>query len=276
MGVMNITPNSFSDGAEFNDESATLSKIEAFKKFKSSWFDVGAESTAPFNDPISFKEEWTRIDSFMTKYLDCLKDFSTISVDTYKINTINAFLDKYKDNFSHVVWNDVSGDALGAVDVLNKYQDISYVLSHNLSPKRELTSDHMNYLAKDIISDVKGFFIKELSILEKNGIAKNRIYLDPCFGFSKTRDQNYELLKNFAEIYPLSNRWLIGVSRKSFLQALTGKELKQDAIAASEFFHFQILCDLMNFNKDEMIFRVHDQSIFDMAISAQVFKLKDL
>lgn len=273
MGVMNVTPNSFSDGDEYKDQQLSLSKIKSFLKFDSSILDLGAESTAPFNGPISFTEEWTRLDSFISSNIEEVKKFTCVSIDTYKTQTILAFLDKYHSVFDSILWNDVSGDYEGALEVLQRFPNISYVLSHNLSPKRSLVCDHMNYLSEDILSSIISFFNDGKEFFEINQIESDRIYLDPCFGFSKTKEQNYLLLKKFSSYKHLSNKWLIGVSRKSFLQSLSSEELKESKISDSEFFHVVILSDLMKMNSNEMIFRIHDPRVFKKALDSQIFKI---
>ena len=270
MGVINITPDSFSDGGQYSDPRFLDDFFNSFSVQSNSIIDIGAESTAPFNNAIDFNTEWKRLDHFLSKNISRLNQYHTLSFDTYKVDTMHNILDKYfADTNIKILWNDVSGDYEGSIELLKKFSSLNYVLCHNLSPKRELASDHMNYLSDDIVSSVNSFFSSALDYLATHGIDKKRIYLDPCFGFSKTMDQNYELIRRFDEIVSLHDHWLIGVSKKSFLRALS-TEVDIDAqVIQSEYFHFYILSKFLKYDVNQMIFRVHDKIIFDLALQTK-------
>lgn len=234
MGVMNLTPNSFSDGGKYKNF------LDFKKSFKDmlNWaqvIDLGAESTAPFNAPIDGIEELERFEKYLFPLLVKLKDpQTTLSIDTYRPEVfyeiylvVNYFWPKTK-----LIFNDVSGkidDDL--VDLLGMSElDFDYVFSHNLCPKRELTSNHMDYCLEDesieFIRLVVQYFRNGLEILKP---IKRRVWVDPCFGFSKTRAQNHLLLKHF-KTFLLQLAWdvpiVFGISRKSFLRVPADMDVK--------------------------------------------------
>ncbi|EPZ51039.1 putative dihydropteroate synthase [Bacteriovorax sp. BAL6_X] len=267
LGVVNATPNSFSDGHLNLNYDYQSNQLQKFKTADYS-LDIGAESSAPFNDPVTFKEEWERLDRYFNEHLESLKSFKIISIDTYKPQTMKMFLEKYEHQFDHIVWNDVSGVIDDeCLNLLTSFPSLDYVLCHTLVPDREKTLDHMEYLDSNLsVESIKRFFEEGLEKFKHAEVDQKRIILDPCFGFSKTTEQNLALLHNLFEIAPLSKRWLIGISKKSFLRKLVLEESpelvgdKQALLAASEVPHWSFLSQFArDFNKvEELIFRVHE------------------
>ncbi len=270
LGVVNATPNSFSDGNMYHNEDLQnhfyMQLGIVAKECEFSSVDLGAESTAPLNDPVSVDEEWNRLSHYIEKNLANLKTFATISIDTYKIEIIEMFYKNYASEFNSVLWNDVSGDYLSATNILLEYPKLKYVLSHNLAPKRCKTSFHIDYISEDVVKSVGDLFRSGLQFFEAYKINKNRIFLDPCFGFSKTKEQNYILMKSLLSDYSLINmhdRWLFGLSKKSFLQSLTIGESKGVGLQDSEYAHAAYLYQLMKVYSDKTcLFRVHNPSLF--------------
>jgi dihydropteroate synthase len=205
MGVINITPNSFSDGGEFFSPETISKRLQFLKQFDA--IDIGAESTAPKNAGVSWQTEWER----WQMVLPLLKDITTtISADTYHPETIFELLKYWQDHQlqSKLIWNDVSGKFDDAVkDFLKSGHD--YIFCHNLAPTRELTGQHMDYVAAEM--DLQEYFRPHLH---------PQVILDPCLGFSKSYEQNWEIIENFGDIqrHIKHHRWLIGFSRKSFLR----------------------------------------------------------
>ncbi len=209
MGVINLTPNSFSDGGElspsnFKKKLESLGPIDAL--------DLGAESTAPMNQSISWKEEWARLEP----YLPLIGHFKgALSFDTYHPETIEEIVRYYVDHrwFQDLFWNDVSGKFDGFVyDFLSMSENFHYILCHNLCPTRALTGRHMDYVDPDLTLEKVAAFYSAFRI--------PRIIFDPCLGFSKNYEQNWQILNRFDELQKLTghDRWLLGFSRKSFLQ----------------------------------------------------------
>lgn len=217
MGVMNITPNSFSDGNSLLEPDALKRKWDELLQW-ARIIDIGAESTAPFNPAITEAEEKRRWDEFFFKHMDGLEFPKYLSVDTYKIQVFKYVYERFQslDIDTHLIFNDISGSLdQELLDLLASKKEFSYVFCHNLAPTRQQASSHMEFLTTDSITDsVMEHFDR---ICSYN--FSRRIYLDPCFGFSKTREQNHQLLKDFSRILNRYDHPLVfGVSRKSFLR----------------------------------------------------------
>lgn len=209
MGVMNVTPNSFSDGGELSPENFQK-KVQQFGQVDA--LDIGAESTAPMNESISWESEWERLQP----YLPLLKGFKgVVSFDTYHPETIEEVLRYYVNNSWNqpIWWNDVSGKMDGfAKDFLELSPHFSYVLCHNLAPNRKLTGRHMDYVDPELTLEKVAEYLRPFSIPQ--------VIFDPCLGFSKTYEQNWMILENFGKLQMMTGhgRWLLGFSRKSFLR----------------------------------------------------------
>lgn len=286
MGVMNVTPNSFSDGGRFENKDAIHSQIMAFLKQDVSYLDIGAESTAPMNAPIGQDEEWLRLQMV----LEVLKETyweGFISLDTYKPEIANLFFKEllkrgYKS--SQFLWNDVSGIWDKSVeDFFHEFSDSRYVFCHNEAPSREETSHHMKYVLEGSVEDV---FSEVVSFFKKANIKafKNRVLLDPCFGFSKTYEQNWSLIYKFFDFmdeFP-ENELIFGISRKSFLRKWWQENVNKDEdnreilLQKSEILHASVIgefCKKTSPNKlKKAIFRVHDPDIVHFAYSHYLSK----
>jgi dihydropteroate synthase len=219
MGVMNITPNSFSDGGELKTLEDFKERIKSFGPIDA--LDVGAESTAPMNESIRAEEEWARL----VPYLETLSQLKIpLSLDTYHPQTINAVANFWlKEKVSApLIWNDVSGKFDDSVlGFLARSDNFHYVFCHNLAPIRELSGRHMDY-----ISDFKDeVFLDELASYLRPAIHP-RVIFDPTLGFSKTYEQNWLIMEKFSQLQKKTghSQWLLGFSRKSFLRKKFGIE----------------------------------------------------
>jgi len=259
MGVINITPNSFSDGGQFNQKNNFEKKLLDSLAFDI--IDIGAESTAPSNDEISFESEIERWQSIALPIIEKHQNKMTLlSVDTYKAETMKFILDWAEERkiSLELIWNDVSGvlDSK-TLSLLSDYPKLSYVLSYTHILDKAETQNHMGFLKEgSLLSSCLGFIKESKKKLE--GL-NNRIFFDPCFGFSKKREQNYELLQNLEAIY---NEWrgelLIGVSRKSFTH------LAKKNLAHSEILHSLFLNQLLESRMDHLTIRLHDKEILNI------------
>jgi len=266
MGVINLTPNSFSDGGEHLSFDSLKAKVKSFTTHDNHIIDIGVESTAPFNDAITYEQEIERLDKYFFSALDDFKTLGvkTFSFDTYRPLTMIYVLDKLKGHDFDIIWNDVSGvvdDEL--IELLNVFPNLKYILSHNLAGKRAFSGEHMDYVDPNLEpSDVMSFFESRLKKLAEAKIDLSRIWCDPCFGFSKTAEQNYMLLERLGEFSNFYPRWLIGISRKSFLQRLVpGFERldREERLFQSEKYHVDYLVKVLNIlNDKQVILRVHD------------------
>jgi dihydropteroate synthase len=261
--IVNLTPDSFSDGGKFHSPSIVDEFIKRNSKKDYNFFDFGAESTAPFNQPISAAEEIERLAPF----IDLINENQiNVSLDTYHLETVKWFKAKVNKTF---LWNDVSGVLdEETLHFLKDHENIHYVLSHTLVPSKDQTSFHMDYLCDGSIKDeVVNKWSHCISIFKENSISLERIYFDPCFGFSKTHDQNMELIKSLSDIekaLPLK-RWLLGISKKSFLKNTMisfGVE-KEQARDKSEFLHFSIIKHWNKVLRKPILLRLHDPFMFD-------------
>lgn len=260
MGVINITPNSFSDGGKNLAPETILLNCQKMAKLGASCFDLGAESTAPFNDKVSLELELGRFKENLFPVLgDILKLKRTISIDTYKPAVFSALAEEiYRiDSKTNLIWNDVSGSVDPSLkETLKEYPDCTYVLSHNLAPRRELTSDHMDYLEEEL--DLRSFFESRLAKLAFH----QKILLDPCFGFSKDFNQNWELILKLPELVAsFENGWVLGLSKKSFLRS-AGQKLTDERAIFTEILHLGILLNWQeNLPLNPYYLRVHDVAL---------------
>ncbi len=263
MGVINITPDSFSDGGLYN----TRENLEGYLDLVKNQFDIldfGAESTAPSNEAITLAEELSRFKNILLPILKKNKFNNQISIDTYKLETIKELLsfESFKNFYEEgrIIWNDVSGDLVGAKHLLNEFPHLKYVYSHNLVPERNLTSNHMNYCETSL--NLNGYFSGENHIL------------DPCFGFSKTREQNIALLNNLPELIGslTQKNWLIGISRKSFLRFMNLPKSDPDLIFQTELnqvmYISRLIRKLSKLDRNlNLIFRIHNPIVMHSVIN---------
>lgn len=270
MGVINLTPNSFSDGGCFNQSDSFEKHFCSLLK-TASIIDLGAESTAPFNDPISIDEELKRYEEVFFPLLRTLPDpKSIISIDTYKVSVFKAVASKIKKSWpkTKIIFNDVSGSLDNElIDLLKDDSlDFSYVYSHNLAPNRGQTSHHMNYCLKvgneSLLKEIKNYFKNGLSKLKE---IKREIIIDPCFGFSKTREQNHYLLshmKEFLSAFDEEQPLLYGISRKSFLRLPPDMDIRDsENIKVLDHMQTLLMDEIIKYNPDrKIIFRCHNDT----------------
>lgn len=265
LGVVNATPNSFSDAHKNLKKDFQTAQLDKFYKANYS-LDIGAESTAPFNDAIDAQTEWGRLNLYIDTHLARLRSFQTISIDTYKLETMTQFMESYGHHFKHIIWNDVSGVICDkAIELLKKYPKLEYIFCHNLAGRRDLSNSHMDYLRDELsLNELKDFFINGIRQFEAAEVSLDRLILDPCFGFSKTLEQNLSLLDEIHEIKDIHPHWLIGISKKSFLRHLVSANTsltdQVDIHMESETYHWDYL---KRFKRDfegvkTLYFRVHE------------------
>lgn len=231
MCIVNLTPDSFSDGGRLSHKEALIQALEKHRSEKKTIIDIGAESTAPFNASVGFLEEKKRLQLFYQVYeqLEWLQH-QPLSLDTYRYESFLPFY-RYLRARGHrgaIFWNDVSGKRDESVDAFFELNDpdLFYVFSHNLCAARSLTGEHMNFCLDsswDIVAHLQDYFKKAYDFFKEKEV-ENQVYFDPGLGFSKTKEQNLTLLKNLkklCDVLPPEQKWLLGVSRKSFTQSDT-------------------------------------------------------
>lgn len=262
MGVVNATPDSFSDGGELQSINSLIARLESWRSFNASWIDLGGESTAPFNNPVGHLEEWQRV----SRALKHFKDQDKISIDTFRKETILKSLEHTKIS----LWNDVSGkcdDDL--VEVLKRHPDLQSVFCHNLAPTRAECHQHMQFLLNEerMLEELESYFAKALEWFDKQGFRQPMI--DLCFGFSKSFEQNWFLLKEFPSFTQKfeqkygAQQWILGISRKSFLKKLSLEKVDQDIRKQTEYMQASYLTWLATRLdiKGEVIVRLHDPAL---------------
>jgi dihydropteroate synthase len=275
LGVVNITPNSFSDGG-FNLESKNLIEtLKFFNNYQDLIWDIGFESTAPMNQAIDENLERVRfLYFFETLKNNKLKIPNIISIDSYKLSNYEFFYDEIKklNSKAIIIFNDVSGVVEAElINFLIKNPDSLYIFCSTKIPNRKNVLDHMKY-AEETSSPLKNIvqdFIDVYELFKYHGISE-RLIFDPGFGFSKTFEQNWKIIDHFEVIGKnlterhIANPILIGLSKKSFLHRSILNSL--DPKADSEFIHYKLIQDLRAKSSYPMLFRVHNPEIFPQKV----------
>jgi dihydropteroate synthase len=262
MGVINVTPNSFSDGGINLNSKILQNNLNYMMSFKDLIIDLGFESTAPFNKSISVLEERNRFNFFLDN-CNNFRKLKIISIDTYKIENMIYFYERLKEKNKKitVIINDVSGvleDNL--FEILKKLPDVYYVFSATRIKNRKKIHYHMDFepSKRDIKLEVKEQFLNAINLFSKYGLS-HQLILDPGFGFSKSVEENWELINNFEIIIDeIDHPVIVGLSKKSFLRA---KIKSDDPKNDSEFIHYELIQELKE-KKKNLIFRIHDPLIF--------------
>ena len=211
MGILNITPDSFSDGGKFHEDDLALNQLRHLFKCGADLVDIGGESTRPGSKPISSKVEWNRIKNILKKIGK--KNF--ISLDTRK----SEIMEKGVKLGVRLI-NDVSGLSFdkNTIIFLKKYK-IPFVLQHSLG-----NPDVMQIKPKyeNVLLDIYDFFYKKIKYLRKIGIKHNNIILDPGIGFGKNLKHNMTIIRNISIYHSLGFPILLGISRKKFIKDISG------------------------------------------------------
>lgn len=265
MGIINLTPDSFSDGGTNYEATAILANIQRLLDSGLRIIDFGAESTAPMNKAITAHQEQERFSQLLNPLLDRL-NIPVFSIDTYRPETffkVREAIRKVRPEV-WVIWNDVSGVMDTAVqEVLSSDSKTAYVFSHNLARERAKTNQHMDFLDEslDIIEHTQSFFSDGIKRYESWNL-ENPVYLDPCFGFSKSLEQNYLLMNQLPKLLrPFSNYGtLLGISRKSFLKKFTQGENVREQM------ELQQVLWLAKWREElaakSVIYRLHDPNVW--------------
>jgi dihydropteroate synthase len=210
MGVVNVTPDSFSDGGQFLDPSRAVAHATRLVSEGADILDVGAESSRPGSDPVSDEEEWARLRIVLERLIP--EAGVPVSVDTYKPATANRALELG----AHII-NDIAGlRDPNMVDVVAKHQAAVVIMHMKGRPKTMQQDVHY----EDVVDEVKGFLATQARRAAEAGI--RQVILDPGIGFGKNTDHNLQLMRRLPELAALPYPLLVGPSRKAFLGNLTG------------------------------------------------------
>ena len=242
MGILNVTPDSFTDGGKFLDTNTAVNHAMNMIDDGADIIDIGGESTRPFSDPVSEKEELSRVISVIKKLRE--KTDTVISIDTTKSSVADSACSVGAD-----VVNDISGLSFdrSMVDIIIKH-DCPIVLMHILGNPKTM-QDNPSY--DNLISDINSHLLGRANFALKKGVKKHNIILDPGIGFGKTIDDNFSIINNIDKLTHLGYPILIGASRKSFI----GKTLDVDENNRIE---GTIASNIIALDRGCNIFRVHD------------------
>jgi dihydropteroate synthase len=217
MGVLNVTPDSFSDGSKFYSEEHAIEHALQMERAGADFIDIGAESTRPGAEGISAEEEWGRLFPVLSGLRRLLK--IPISVDTQKAEVAETALDAGAE-----IINDISGlnSDLRIAEVAARHR-VPLILMHM---RGEPSTMQKGPFARDVMKDVLHGLRRSAAIALKAGVAKSQIIFDPGIGFGKSYAQNYELLQKLAQLAKLGHPLLVGTSRKGFLGATLARDGK--------------------------------------------------
>jgi dihydropteroate synthase len=243
MGVVNVTPDSFSDGGAFEDHVAAIAHARRLAGEGAAIVDVGGESTRPGADPVAPQEELERVIP-VVEGIAGLGLPVQISIDTMKLAVAEAALDAGASYVNDVTAFRHDPDLAGLV----ADRGVDCCLMHMLGEPRTMQeSPHYD----DVVDDVKAFLEERLAAATAAGIAEERIQLDPGIGFGKTLEHNLELLRRLDELVAIGRSLVIGTSRKTFLGRITGRDV-------TERVHATVATSVIAFERGARVFRVHD------------------
>lgn len=243
MGVLNVTPDSFSDGGRFVVANAAIAHGLELASDGADIIDVGGESTRPGAEPVSAAEELRRVVPVIEGLVEAGLD-AAISIDTSKVAVAAAALDAGAS-----IVNDVTAfRAEPELAALVSERNVACCLMHMQGEPRTMQRSPRY---DDVVGEVKAFLEQRVTHALHAGIARERIIVDPGIGFGKTLEHNLELLARLDELTELGLPILIGTSRKSFLGRIVGRE-NADLLAAT------IATCVMAFERGASIFRVHE------------------
>jgi dihydropteroate synthase len=241
MGIVNVTPDSFSDGGQHAGTSAALAHCEKLLREGADILDIGGESSRPGADPVPMDEELARV-------LPVLRGALTlgvpVSLDTYKAQVMRAALDLGVD-----IVNDIAALRMpGALDVVSQHTSCGVCLMHMQGEPKSMQAAP-SYT--DVVAEVAAFLRNRAQCLRLHEVAPNRIVLDPGYGFGKSPEHNFTLLARQQDVVALGYPVLAGWSRKSSLGVLTGRDASQRLVAS-------VAAALAAVQKGARIVRVHD------------------
>jgi dihydropteroate synthase len=242
MGILNVTPDSFSDGGRFFSNSTFAAQIDIMVESGADIIDVGGESTRPFAKPVSIEDELARV----LPAIRLIRQRATIpiSIDTTKAEVARKALDEGAD-----IINDISALRFDQ-DMISLVREsgVPVIIMHMKGTPSDMQVDpHYD----DVVAEIKDFFKERLAWAAENGVPAKRFIIDPGIGFGKTVEHNLSILKRVTEFSELRCPVLIGHSRKAFIGKLLGTEVDKRDVATAA---VSALCAA----KGVSILRVHD------------------
>jgi len=241
MGVVNVTPDSFSDGGQHVETTSAIAHAQKLVTEGAEILDIGGESTRPGALPVSIQEELARILPVIAAMRD---SGAAISVDTCKPEVMRAALEAGAD-----IINDVTGMRQPeAQRIVAAHPNCGVCLMHMQGEPRTMQSQP---LYQNVVHEVKAALVAQAQLLERLGVKHARISLDPGLGFGKTLEHNYQLLHGLAQFVESGYPVVLGASRKSMIGAVTGKSVDQRLSGS-------IAAALAGVARGAAVLRVHD------------------
>jgi len=242
MGILNVTPDSFSDGGKYLEKNTAINHALEMIDEGADIIDIGGESTRPFSDPVSLKEEISRV----VPVIEGIRKKSDIciSIDTTKSQVATAAL-----NSGASVINDVSAMEVDPlmVDVALKF-DCPLIIMHMKGTPKNMQDDPQY---ESLISDIKDYLLDRIDFIISKGINPKKIVIDPGIGFGKTVENNFEIINNLKYFTSMDFPVLLGASRKSFI-GISLNLPEEDRLEGS------LAANIIGFQNGAKIFRVHD------------------
>ena len=253
MGILNLTPDSFSDGGKFNTKNKALKHALEMFESGAKIVDVGGESTRPGSKSIDQNLEWKRIE----KILKALKKKIPISLDTRKAEIMKRGI-----NLNVKIINDVSGLSYDpeSINILKRYK-IPFVIQHSQGLPENM-QNNPNY--KNILLDIFDFFENKIKFLRSIGINHNNIIIDPGIGFGKNLKHNMTLFRNISIFHSLGFPILVGNSRKKFIKEISGRNDTNSRIGGT------VASSIYLMMQGVQILRTHD--VNEVLQSVKIFK----
>lgn len=241
MGVVNVTPDSFSDGGLYLDAEKAIAHGVELTGEGADILDIGGESTRPGAEPVDAEEELRRV---LPVIEGLAGGAAQVSIDTSKAAVASAALEA-----GATLVNDVTalrGDPR-MIEVVSQ-AGADCCLMHMLGEPRTMQNDPRY---DDVVSEVKTFLSERLEFAVANGVAERQVILDPGIGFGKTAEHNLELLRRLDELVALGRPVMVGFSRKSFLGRITGREVGERVAST-------VAVNVLAYERGARLFRVHD------------------
>jgi len=253
MGVLNLTPDSFSDGGRFNKKSKGITHAINLFKFGSNIIDVGGESTRPGSKTVSDYKEWKRIESTIKK----ISKKIPLSLDTRKSEIMKKGI-----KLGVKIINDVSGLEydLKTVQVLKEYK-IPFVIHHSQGTPENM---QIKPSYENVLLDIYDFFEEKIKFLRAKGVKHNNIIIDPGIGFGKNLKHNMNLIRDISIFHTLGFPVLVGVSKKRFIKELSGINDTKNRVGGT------VASSLYLIMQGVQILRIHD--VKELMQSIKVFK----
>ena len=260
MGILNVTPDSFSDGNKsYLDIEKNIKRVKKMEKEGASIIDIGPESTKPGSTPVSKKEQLKRCIPLIKKIKETMS--IPISIDTSDPDVMEESI---KNGVELV--NDIRGlSENGSLEVIKKY-DVHVCISHIKGNPKNMQK---NPFYEDVVSEIYNFFSNKIKQMELFGIDRKKIIIDPGFGFGKTLEDNIKILNALHILKKINSPVLVGISRKSMIGNILNRKI-------SDRLYGSLAAELIAFLKGANIIRTHNVSAsYDILNTVSVLKKYD-